>query len=256
MASVPNAASKFEIGRVISETFAGIKRNWLVLTIVSGGVAAVSALLNVILVRSLIDVAALQSNPTVIFYSPGYWGALGGGFILNAFGVSALLTILLGKAGGELPDAIVGGLRFALPMLVLTLLWTIGISLGMMLLVVPGVMLITMWSVSAPVLIAERTGIIGAFGRSRALTRGIRWNVFGALLVFVIVLYVIVFAIQGLGGGSMAIYSANMAAAFVIAVLTSIFSTLFVPSFLAALYVETINANEGGRQSELADVFS
>ncbi|MEP6784749.1 MAG: YciC family protein [Sphingomonadales bacterium] len=254
MASVPIVASKFEIGRVIGETFSGIKRNWAVLTVLSAGVAVASALLNVMVLRRLVDVAALQTNPAAMFLSPGYWVTVTGGAFLNAFASSALLTVLVGK-GKALPDAISGGVRFFLPMLALMLLWTIGVSIGMMLLIVPGIILATMWSVSTPALVAENMGVFGAFGRSRALTKGIRWNVFGALLVFAIVFYVIIFAIQGLGGGSMTLFS-NTAMAFFVAMTTSIFFTLLIPSFLAVLYVEAVNAKDGGSRSELAEIFN
>ena len=256
MASVPNAVSKFEVGRVIGETFAGIKRNWLVMTIIAGGVAAASAVLSVLVMRSMTDVAALATNPLAMFSSAGYWGTVIASFFLNAFATSALLAVALDKQGGDLPRAIAGGLRYFLPMFALTLLWTLGMMVGMMLLIVPGVILITIWSVSAPALIAENTGVFGAFSRSQALTKGIRWNVFGALIVFAIIFYVIVFAVQGLGGGSLAIFTANMTTAFVITAASSVLTTLLVPNFLAALYTETVNANGGGRQSELAEIFT
>lgn len=256
MASEPGTLGRFEVGRVIGETFSGIKRNWLVMAIIAGGVAAASAILTVMVMRSLVDVTALQTNPIAIFSSAGYWGTLIVGLFLNSFSTSALLSAALDKEGADLPRAIAGGLRYFLPMFALTLLWTIGTTIGFMLLVVPGLMLITAWSVSAPALVAENTGVFGAFSRSQALTKGIRWNVFGALIVFAIIFYVIVFAVQGLGGGSMAIYSASMTTAFIIALATSILTSLFIPSFLAALYVETVNANGGGRQSELAEIFT
>jgi hypothetical protein len=44
-------------------------------------------------------------------------------------------------------------------------------------------MLLTMWAVIGPVLVAERTGLFETFGRSRALTRNTRWRIFLLLLV-------------------------------------------------------------------------
>lgn len=256
MASQPNAIGKFEIARVIGATFTGIKRNWQVMLIIAVGVAAISALLNVMVMRSLMDVSAMATNPLAIFSSAGYWGTLVAGFFLNAFATSALLAVALDRQGSDLSRAISDGLRFFLPMFALTVLWTIGMMIGMMLLIVPGLILITIWSVSAPALVAENTGVFGAFSRSQTLTKGIRWNVFGALIVFAIVFYVLIFAAQGLGGGSMALYTADLTVAFAIVVVTSVLTTLFIPNFLAALYVETVNANGGGRQSELAEIFT
>ena len=56
-------------------------------------------------------------------------------------------------------------------------------------LIVPGLILITIWAVIAPSIVVEDQGVIEAFGRSRELVRGNGWNVFGAIvLAFLIVL--------------------------------------------------------------------
>jgi hypothetical protein len=51
------------------------------------------------------------------------------------------------------------------------------------LLIVPGLILLTIWAVIAPVIVIEQTGALDAFGRSRALVRGYGWTVFGIVLV-------------------------------------------------------------------------
>ena len=57
------------------------------------------------------------------------------------------------------------------------------IALGMILLLVPGLILFTMWAVALPANTVEGTGVVASLGRSRALTRGRRWRVFGAIMV-------------------------------------------------------------------------
>lgn len=57
-----------------------------------------------------------------------------------------------------------------------------GIMLGLVLLIVPGLFLLTIWAVIAPVIVIERRGIIESFGRSRELVRGNGWPVFGTVL--------------------------------------------------------------------------
>src|SRR3546814_7670999 len=59
----------------------------------------------------------------------------------------------------------------ALPLSGLSILAAIGIWLGLILLIVPGIMLFCMWAVVAPALVEERTGVFGVFGRSRELTK-------------------------------------------------------------------------------------
>jgi Uncharacterised protein family (UPF0259) len=69
------------------------------------------------------------------------------------------------------------------------LLAGIAITIGFVLLIVPGLILITIWSVVAPSIVVEDRGVIEAFGRSRELVRGNGWNVFGAIvLAFLIVI--------------------------------------------------------------------
>ena len=70
-----------------------------------------------------------------------------------------------------------------LPLLVAGLLAGLGIALGFVLLIVPGLVLLTIWAVIAPVIVIERTRALEAFGRSRALVRGNGWTVFGIVLV-------------------------------------------------------------------------
>lgn len=75
-----------------------------------------------------------------------------------------------------------------LPLIGAGLLAGLGISLGLLLLVVPGLFLMTIWAVIAPVIVLERSGVMAAFGRSRELVRGDGWRVFGVIvLVFIIV---------------------------------------------------------------------
>jgi hypothetical protein len=71
------------------------------------------------------------------------------------------------------------------------LLAGIAITIGFVLLIVPGLFLITIWAVIAPSIVIENRGVIEAFGRSRELVRGNGWNVFGVIVIaFLIVIAV------------------------------------------------------------------
>lgn len=55
-----------------------------------------------------------------------------------------------------------------LPLIGLSILLAIGVGIGFILIIVPGLFLMTIWSVAAPSLVIERHGVFAAFGRSRA----------------------------------------------------------------------------------------
>ncbi len=64
----------------------------------------------------------------------------------------------------------------------------IGIFLGLVLLIVPGLVLLTWWVLIIPVVALERTCAGDAFGRSRELVRGYGWNVFGVIVLTILLL--------------------------------------------------------------------
>jgi len=63
-----------------------------------------------------------------------------------------------------------------------------GVALGTLALIVPGLILLTWWSVLVPVLILERTPVLAAFARSRELVRGRGWQVFGVIVLTLLIL--------------------------------------------------------------------
>ena len=90
------------------------------------------------------------------------------------------------------------------PIVVAGLLAGLGVLLGLLLLIVPGLVLMTWWVLIIPVVALERTTAGAAFGRSRELVRGYGWNVFGAivltlllLLAFEIVLSIVLSPLSG-----------------------------------------------------------
>jgi hypothetical protein len=71
------------------------------------------------------------------------------------------------------------------------LLAVLGIAVGLALLIVPGLVLLTWWSVISPVIVLERRGAIESFGRSRELVRGRGWSVFAVVILTVLISFAI-----------------------------------------------------------------
>jgi hypothetical protein len=73
----------------------------------------------------------------------------------------------------------------------------LGILLGFVALVLPGLFLYTIWWIAIPVAVIERPGTVASLTRSAALTKGFRWRIFGLLVAFMIA----AFALAALSGG-------------------------------------------------------
>jgi hypothetical protein len=80
--------------------------------------------------------------------------------------------------------------RPRLPALIVAgILAAIGIGIGFLLLIVPGLFLLTIWSMLVPVIVLEGRSAGESFTRSREVVRGNGWSVFGLILVtFLLVL--------------------------------------------------------------------
>lgn len=121
-----------------------------------------------------------------------------------------------------------------LPLIGAGILAGLGIAIGFLLLVVPGLILLTIWSVIAPVIVVERSGAIDAFGRSRALVKGNGWQVFGVIVV--------VFLITTVASIVLGLIGAGISDTFVVQVLFNLIaSTLTAP--IAALAASAIYFN-------------
>jgi hypothetical protein len=59
----------------------------------------------------------------------------------------------------------------------------IGITIGLILLIVPGLYLLTIWAVISPVIVIEGARVTESFGRSQHLVRGNGWPVFGTVAI-------------------------------------------------------------------------
>jgi hypothetical protein len=262
MASQDFGGERFDIGRVLGSTFSAIMDNWKVLGAFALATGAVSAAIG-----SFTSVQTLNSfDPKVpasifaVLKSPLYWGAILVGLFISSFTHAGLFHTLVAQVHGKsttFMECVSAALRMFLPLLGLTILWWLGVMFGYVLLLVPALILMTMWSVSAPALIAEECGVINAFGRSRALTKGLRWPIFGTLLVFLLLYAFATFAFQGFSTtGLLSLLKSNFILGTLVALVSSTILSLLMTSFLAALYREVILVKEGGGSSSLAEIFS
>ena len=189
-------------------------------------------------------------------------GALGGiaglllGLVLYGIVISAALGDARGQARSLGRDA-AASLRFFLPNLVIGMLFYLALVLGFTLLVVPGLMLQCAWYVVVPAYMAERPGLFRAFGRSRALTKGHRWRVFGVLLLYGVALglvgglnyfIILTLARNGIDGAVVWVYRVVYAA-----VATGV--NVLGSAVPAAAYIELDRVKGGPLSSDLVEAF-
>ena len=124
-----------------------------------------------------------------------------GSFLLQGVVVEAVRDIQDGRRDLSLGDLF----RSVSPVLGMLIgagiLAALGIILGLILLIVPGLLLLTWWSLTSPVVVIERPGVTAALGRSRQLVRGNGWRVFGVIVVLFIIEAILNAVISAIFGG-------------------------------------------------------
>jgi hypothetical protein len=143
------------------------------------------------------------------------------------------------------------------PLIGAGLLSGLGIGIGMVLLIVPGLILLTIWAVIAPVIVVERSGVIDAFGRSRELVRGNGWQVFGVIIsAFLIALIVgLVFAAiaAGIVHGAFGRILSNIASSTLTAPITALAAAVIYYRLRKIEGTEPAAADAGAPPPQVAD---
>jgi membrane-anchored glycerophosphoryl diester phosphodiesterase (GDPDase) len=83
----------------------------------------------------------------------------------------------------RLGETLQKALMRAVPVVGIAICVTFALAFGMILLVVPGIIVYTMYAVALPVCVVEHLGVFASMKRSAQLTKGYRWRVFGLFLV-------------------------------------------------------------------------
>jgi hypothetical protein len=246
------------IGRVFSLTFGVMGSN----PITVFGIALLFGAIPQQLISYLF--ATMRAGSPALMIPLAFAGGLVS-LVLNALVQGGVIRATIAHGEGReasFGECVATGLRVALPVIGLSILLGLGVMIASMLLIVPGLILFVMWSVSIPAMVAERTGVFGAFGRSRALTAGQRWRIFG-LFVVVFVLYFIAAAILGVvlfstGGATAMVTMAQQGVSITLVIVNLVFVTLFsafISALQSALYVDLRKAKDGPATHALIDIF-
>lgn len=183
-----------DTGRILRETFGLLGENLgavLIFIAVVGGLTAIGDLLGL----------AEES---------GYFAGIGFGFMVDGEDTlaSGLFQLFLATASVIASYLFVrhllaergrlrGGETRIWAYVGMSILSAIGIVLGFLLIIVPGIILMVRWSASAGYLMGERAGVVESLGQSWDATRDHGWSIFLAGLVLFVGFLVIVGVIGG-----------------------------------------------------------
>lgn len=187
--SNPGSSRSLDPSATISEALEIYKANANILLPLAFGLFAIQGVLAFIFAGSVIG-----SLITVVV-----------GTILGIIFQGAVIELARDVQDGTL-DSSVGQLLSAIspvifPLFLVGLLNGIAVAVGLVLFIIPGLFLLTIFAVVGPVTVVERPGVIAAFGRSRRLVSGSGWQVF-ALILFNFVIGFILGAVGGLLGAA------------------------------------------------------
>ncbi len=108
-------------------------------------------------------------------------------FLYEGMVVALVKDVREGRRDHSVGDIMRSVLPVLLPLVGAGVVIAFGAGFAALLLVVPGLYLLTIWAVTAPVIVIERRGVFDALGRSRQLVRGYGWPVFGVIVVAVLI---------------------------------------------------------------------
>ncbi len=181
MEATPAPAKRITVGGVVSETFSIYGAN---------AVALLGVSIVVFVIVGLVS-GLLQNAGGVVLGLLGGIIELAGYALYTGFVVRLVQDVRDGRRDQTIGDLFSSAAPAILALIVFGFLFGIGVGIGFFLVIIPGLILLTFWSVGAPAIVVEGAGPIEAFGRSWRLVRGDAWSVFAALLVILLIVIAI-----------------------------------------------------------------
>jgi len=235
----PAPAKRISVGDVVSETFSIYGQNL--------GALLGSALVVFIVVGLVAGILEAAGGLILVLLAAALRFA--GQALYTGFVVKLVQDVRDGRRDHGVGDLFSAASPFILPLIGFGILFGIGVGVGFFLLVIPGLILITFWSVGAPAIVVEGIGPIDAFGRSWRLVRGNAWPVLGTLLVVLLItigIWIVLAAIANpIGDGEVSTWIASIVS-----------GTLTAPIFAIAvtvLYYDLAGGIAGAGRGEGAE---
>jgi hypothetical protein len=196
-------------------------------------------------------IAAIYSG--ILLFGLGY-------LVLQAAIIHATVADLNGRRP-NLSECAMTGLREFPALFAIGVLYFLGFTLGVILLIVPGIIWAIMWCLAIPARVVESTGIFESFARSRHLTRGHRWGIFALFLAFYILQMMLGLSVNALTGSLLgpdttaSFFSVTVLFQLLGNIVSATISSVIGTVGIAALYYELRVTKEGIGPEALASVF-
>jgi hypothetical protein len=250
----PNSTmrTKVDLAQVVSITSRLFRENWPIILFIS--------LMFSFLPQAILPlIGSLEDMRAGVWFQPkedtssdlDWFDFVAGTFSSLSCGYITLLV--LSKNDHREVD-FVAYIRASWPIFLISVIYILGILLGLILLVVPGVLIALAWSVALPALVHEKLGVVNSIGRSSELTIGNRWQILLILAGIVVLSFLL-----GLFGEFVGSFISDLLplpkSSEVFVSLMNVIGEVVSTVIIAALYLQLRACKEGPQVTQVADVF-
>ncbi|TNE64348.1 MAG: hypothetical protein EP335_07750 [Alphaproteobacteria bacterium] len=253
---------EFRVGDVLSQTFSTLFGNFFKIVLLGILFYVVFGLVMMLFTGSfsaaveggLGSNGALPSVPLFVGYILG--------MVVLSMAIQAAITYgaIEFQAGRRAPLGAMlrVGMGSIVSVIIASIIIGIAVGIGSLLLLIPGIIIWLMMSITIPVIVAEGKGPFDAMERSASLTKGYKWSVFGSYIVVMIVAWLIDIVLTFAGGLIAGIAGASGAQQTVLLIVAVVSGALFYglnACCVASIYTGLRAAKEGTGVDEIAKVF-
>jgi Membrane domain of glycerophosphoryl diester phosphodiesterase/Uncharacterised protein family (UPF0259) len=249
LASASSSKARLDIGGALQDLINAVARNIILFTILGVVLAGAPSV--------LVDVGralAPRNGGYVILAVLGGAASL----VTRPILAGAIIFGTLRTMDGErvsLTDCLAAGRRRWGTMLGLMILSGLGVVVGLILLVAPGVYLAIRWALAGPAVVVSGRGISDSMDRSASLTAGRMWGMFLFYLILFVVLVLVVALLDGAENLLVSVAPRLLLAAL-IDPLTNVITDVGFAAASAILFRRLRVDTEGPAREALAEVFA